>query len=365
MKYSLKELSDAIVQNKSIIIKYYLAKKSDPNAADYNGFSLLHQAANFKRLEIAKILIEAGAMVNAKMDGYKQPLNMALELPKNISKFGMIINGSFRMYSKKYNIPQDEDNQFKLVKLLLDSGADVNQHKTEGQITHYELYGFRTPLTQAASNGNTRITDLLIEYGADINASDYNFSTALNEAVINGRTDVVELLINKGANVNTQQSLGDTPLIRSIYSVSNTIMDINSSLKKQNKSLTNEETQAIQDDYKKITNLLLKAGAKVNQGCERERPPIFACINERRDDLLKIIIEAGADTEHTNTDGEKPIHFIITVAKRVDYFEKELYNLLITLIASGANKEAKNSQGKTAFELAKENNFNLLMEQFI
>jgi len=313
-------------------------------------------------LYIAIILIEAGANLNAKMDGYKQPINMALDLPKKLSSFGMVVQGSFRMYNKQYSIPEDGDLQYKLSKLLLDSGAEVNQYKSKDQASQFEIFGFKTPLMQAASNGNVRIVELLLEYGADINASDYYSSTALNEAAIKGRYDVAEMLVNKDANVNTHQNLGDTPLLRSIYSISTTIMDVNSELKKQNKSLTDAETQAIRDDYKKITVLLIKAGADINLGCDRQRTPVFACINERRNDLLKIIIEAGADMEHINSDGEKPLHFLITVAKRVERFEKELSDLLVTLIESGADKEAKNSQEKTALDLAKENNLKLFTE---
>ena len=43
-------------------------------------------------------------------------------------------------------------------------------------------------------------------------------------------------------------------------------------------------------------------------------------------------------------------------------FIKELTGLLRLLLEAGADKEAKNSQGKTAYDLALENDFELLIE---
>ena len=100
MYYNLRELSEAIIQNKSNIIEDYLAGKGDANIADNTGYSLLHQAAKFRRLEIAENLIKAGANVNAKIDGYKLPLNMALEVTRSLSSYGIIVNGSFRMHNE-------------------------------------------------------------------------------------------------------------------------------------------------------------------------------------------------------------------------------------------------------------------------
>ena len=183
MKFSLKELSDAIIKNKGIIIKYYLKSDGNPDFADYNGYSLLHQAAKYKRLVIIKDLIQAGANINAKMDGYKTPLNMLLDAPPKFSTFGMVVNGSFRFYKEQHKIPDNKEFRYEVAQYLLESGANANQVKSDGQITGFELHGFRTPLMQAAILNDIKIISLLTEFGANVNESDYYNSTALNEAV--------------------------------------------------------------------------------------------------------------------------------------------------------------------------------------
>ena len=59
---------------------------------------------------------------------------------------------------------------------------------------------------------SSRIVEILISNGADINARDNNGKTALSYAVENGYTEIAELLIAKGADVNARDGNGRTPL---------------------------------------------------------------------------------------------------------------------------------------------------------
>ncbi len=77
--------------------------------------------------------------------------------------------------------------QYETIKLLLNSGADVNA------ITN----NYWTSLMYAASQGRADIVHLLIQYRADhgcVSSDGYN---ALNYALMNGNIDVVDVLIVK------------------------------------------------------------------------------------------------------------------------------------------------------------------------
>lgn len=59
--------------------------------------------------------------------------------------------------------------------------------------------------------GNTRIVELLIENGANVNAKDVFEDTAMHEACIGGHASVVKLLLNHGASPDVR-GFGGTPL---------------------------------------------------------------------------------------------------------------------------------------------------------
>lgn len=86
---------------------------------------------------------------------------------------------------------QATDN-YKLTKLLIAAGADVNAADKKGV----------TALHFAAAKGNAEIAKVLIAAGANVNAVQDGGVTALHRAANKGNTEVVKILIAEGANVN-------------------------------------------------------------------------------------------------------------------------------------------------------------------
>jgi ankyrin repeat protein len=120
--------------------------------------------------EVAKMLIEAGADVNANDYMGKTALILAYQ----------------------------EGNE-EIVKLLIDGGADVNAEDKEGQ-------------TALMKTGSSEAAKMLIEAGADLNEGDYRGKTALIMASQEGSEGLVKLLIDAGADVNAKDSYGQTAL---------------------------------------------------------------------------------------------------------------------------------------------------------
>jgi ankyrin repeat protein len=157
------ELFAAVEKNDIPKVRYLLAIGADVNARDvYADMSILMIAAYDGYTEIATLLIEKGAEVNAKggPDMDMTPLIFAAS-----------------------------QDRIDMVKLLIEKGATVNI-KTK--------YGW-TPLFFAATRGRTDIVKLLIDKGAEVNVQLPTGETALSEAEKTGKSDMVKLLRQAGA----------------------------------------------------------------------------------------------------------------------------------------------------------------------
>ncbi|KAF2192454.1 ankyrin repeat protein, partial [Zopfia rhizophila CBS 207.26] len=113
------------------------------------------------------------------------------------------------------------------VKLLLDHGADPDSPSRDGETplavaAYWNSYAIamqliatgrvdvnvkrgyyeRTPLIEMAENGKKEIVALLIEKGANINATDNRGNSLLSCAAEKGHVSVIKLLLDKGANVD-------------------------------------------------------------------------------------------------------------------------------------------------------------------
>ena len=135
-------------------------------------FSLLHWATMNNHTELAKMLIDAGADLNAKDKSEETSLHKAIS----------------------YNLPE-------IVKMLIDAGADLNATK----------YNKQTPLHSVASKDFIEIANMLIDAGADLNAEDKDKQTPLHYAVTYYEKAIVKILIDAGAKLDVQDKWERTP----------------------------------------------------------------------------------------------------------------------------------------------------------
>ena len=91
-----------------------------------------------------------------------------------------------------------------VVKLLLDSGADINA------VSKNKLVA--TPLQGAAVMQRVDLARLLLDRGAKVNSRGEGGASPLHEAAGNGQIELAKLLLEHGADVNAKDDEGKTPL---------------------------------------------------------------------------------------------------------------------------------------------------------
>lgn len=166
------------VQMKNInLVRMLIAKGADPRLLpNDDGSTPLHAAARLQSAEIATLLIEAKADVNAAARS-GTPLHVA-------ARAGSLATAI----------------------LLLNHGADVHA---------LDCCNKTTPLHNAVINSSPAGLDLiniLLARGADVNARDNSGRTPLTEAR-NSELPVVKILVEHGANVNNRDLIGDTSVL--------------------------------------------------------------------------------------------------------------------------------------------------------
>jgi ankyrin repeat protein len=94
--------------------------------------------------------------------------------------------------------------------------SDLLNYDEENVLAPIDPLHYRTPegdtcLHIAATRGDVRAIQLLLEAGADINTIGDMGSTALHNAVSQGRVEAVKYLLNAGASKQIKDEFGQTP----------------------------------------------------------------------------------------------------------------------------------------------------------
>jgi ankyrin repeat protein len=153
----------------------------------------LRWASLYGHLEVAKLLVENGADVNAR-DHRKgvAPLRWAVEHPEMVKL--LIENGA------EVDATDDDgwtallhactEGHLESAKILIEHGANVN---------HANLTSRYTPLMATANYGQLGVAKLLLENGAEVNATNIEGHSALWMAVRFNHPEVANLLRGVGA----------------------------------------------------------------------------------------------------------------------------------------------------------------------
>ena len=152
-------LIEAIEESNFKRTQKLIAKGADVNQQNSYGYSALFAAARSGDAKIVKLLLDAGANVNAR-----SPAGSALARAA-------------------------QQGHAEIVRLLLQAGADVEAKDGSGW----------TPLFSAAMNANSETVEILLKAGANINARANNGWTALKEAQMRGNENIVQQLKSAGA----------------------------------------------------------------------------------------------------------------------------------------------------------------------
>jgi ankyrin repeat protein len=268
------DVADAAMRGDRAAVRAALARKADVNAPQADGTTALHWAAEQDDVEMADVLIRAGARVALRTREGMTSLQLAA------------INGSAAMIDR-----------------LLKAGADPNAALTPAG---------DTALMMAGRTGTTGAIRVLAEAGANVNAKEsWGGTTALHWAVSEGHADAAKALIAAGADVNARSNYvapangrgfeGRTPLPSSAEA---------KTVEFASGWLTPLMIAAREGDVE-LARVLVAAGADVNASAGDGKTALAMAIFNGNYDLGSYLVEQKADVNKADAQRFTPLFWAI------------------------------------------------------
>ena len=287
------------------LFEFLLEFQTDVDVLGMGGNTPLHYAVSGNLLGNVSLLLEWNADIEARRNSYSsRPLHIAarvgrIESVRLLLDHGCDVN-SLEEHELSALMIASMDGHLDIVQLLVERGAPSNGCGELGK------FG---PLHYAAMCGHTEIVDYLLRHGASIEHPGLPRGlTPLACSTKEGHLETSKLLLANGAQVNGPHCPID-PLSVTCY---NGHTEVVKWLIENGADLTQISIFVMIGDGKEksghteITNILIDNGVKVDATPTRETV-LFECVTWDRLDILKVLLERGADINAPNNIGETPL----------------------------------------------------------
>ena len=264
------------------VVDLLIGAGADVNASSSGRFTPLMFSARSGALQIARLLLDAGADVNATTDEGLSPLLVATASLDAIT-------------GSDYRLVVDESEHQDLGILLIDHGADVNQS---------DQYGM-TALHYAVEMDKPRLLKKLLEKGADPNAQlteglpfrrgdyvgrgEYDGASPFWLATRLGNVEMMRELLSAGADPELRQAWGVTPTMVA-------------------SGVTQTDSRIVSEDklIKALELLVLEIGTDIHSVDRSGQTAVHGAANVSGNEIIKFLVAQGADPEAVDNRGRTP-----------------------------------------------------------
>ncbi|KAI1115069.1 ankyrin repeat-containing domain protein [Nemania sp. NC0429] len=283
-----------------------LKDESDP---ENDGMTPLCIACKYGRVGIMRLLLEAGANAKHETRDGSFPLELCLqfasskEVPEQAMRTLLEYHSRIDLNQRDHNgntALHDivDDTPLSVVRALVNAGADFN-------IANNKNY---TPFLVCLDTGNVEVAKYLLSKNASLN------NTAISPLHLTCRgtkLESIKLLVEAGMDVNkVDDRTGETPLYAHL---------------------------AMGRANLEVVQYLIASGADVNKiGGELKYPIIEACASSG-EDIIRLLVEAGADINAEDDAGRRPVHVLW----------KNRYPDMDVIVKLGADLKARDKRGRT------------------
>ena len=258
---------------------------------NFSNATPLHVAAMAGRPEIVRLLIEAGKDINGYLDfrnhrNYHNALSLGLEENPNQEVAKLLIQAGAEVNAVNgleetplhtvATMHEDVTMSINIATALINAGANLNS-----KTSRLSSFSFRvgyTPLHTAASVNHIEMVKLLIKHGANINSKDEADNSPLHLAIYNGHGKLAKLLIESGAYIHSRNYNDNLPIQMAAYA-----------------------------GLPEVIQQLIEAGSPINAQDQVGDTPLHDAALQGQEEAAQVLLEAGADVNATNNAGKTPL----------------------------------------------------------
>jgi ankyrin repeat protein/L-ascorbate metabolism protein UlaG (beta-lactamase superfamily) len=340
------EIHQAVIEGNTDRVAQLL--KADPGlamVADENDrFSSLplHLAAIHGHIDIARLLLKAGADVdcgdsdestplhNACLNRHPEMLAFLLENRADVNRRDR--NGAYALSFAA------SGGDSACVEMVLDAGADLNYWNPQG----FTLLHFACP---------RNLHDLfrrLIDHGVDINAASTTGITPLHWAVHRSSPRMINAMLDAGADPSPANQQGTTPLIDLSFAgnieAARILLSRGADPDAADQNGYTALHGAAREAGAEFVNLLIDSGANVNTTNDRGQTALAIAVKAGDPDIVEVLLVAGAKPDVAEAHfGWCPLHTAATSGYS---------DVAACLLEHGARVNCEDKDGSTPLDLA-------------
>jgi len=266
-----RELLQTVDHHDVSAARRLLDRGADIETKGYNGKTALGLAASNHDLAIVKLLLQKGAHVHAKDRSGVTPLMSAAH--GGYADIAQLLLKETSDVAEKNEALLEAVTGGPAVVMIADPQKDHAASASEYQAS-----------ISAAASPWVRTVQLLLDSGADLEATDQYRGTPLIDAAAHAQTDIVVLLLDRGANIKAKNNRGETALI----------------------AASCECALATMNSAYDVVRVLVEKGADVNARSDEGTTPLMsAAMGFGDSSILKLLLDHGAEPTardtHSNT----------------------------------------------------------------
>ena len=326
-----------------------LKRRLSPVAVDENGWTDLHYAAVLNMPEAARVLLDAGADVQARTKNDEKPFVGKTVQALRILKYS--VNGSVgiglisRSAARKYKFA----SRNLVRKWRSGSGYDYVLYKTATATANGLVRIGLTPLYLASAHNFVKVAAMLIASGADVNIRANNQLTPLHIAAWNNAGATIRELVAGLADVNAKERLAHTPLhyaaMNNARQAAVELIAGHADVNAWNVYMETPLHLAASAGSHEIARLLIARGAKVNVKFRRDidveqDTPLHRAVDANSREVVELLLAHGANVNTRDS------------SERLTPLHTAGHELIQLLVAHGANVNARDGYGKTPLHWA-------------
>ena len=269
----------------------------DVNARKTDGWTPLHVASFFGRLEIVRALLDFGASTNAENIYGETPLFLVSRgeyasrddgacIARLLLERGSDANARRKDHWTALHVASHLARH-EIMRILLDHGANPNAKNRQGK----DSLNLVSRGEYGSEEDGVQVARLLLERGVDVSSSDKEHWTPLHSASFSGKSEIARLLLDHGAKVDAENDDGETPL-----------------------TLVSRGDYRSQSNGVRIAQLLLERGADVNGQPEGDWTPCWTPLSlasfKGRQDIVRALVDHGAIVNKESKSCRTPLHAV-------------------------------------------------------